>query len=337
MTCRTLLALISAAVVWNLPNIILAQAKQGASDQTVDSATPAEEADSGNNPLFQMQAKKPLAKPKANPKKPPSPIKGGKPNAPLKPAPKPIPKGVPKSAPRTTPFFPSSPPVKLQPPAHDSRFQVPMPEEKGDLNIWGDAHAAAPADAALVRNQLGLIGLGNYLGVGFGLEYLRRSFTWMDWGLQVNSTQTRLTNSQNPETDEFLSTRLTSARVMTRFFNRRWVYLSTGLSFNSIQGTYGWEGPGVAAGEISTDFEAQLILLDLTLGSQWEIGKRFYLAVDWLGLGVPLVGAVDYQANEDLDDLSLVLTGSTAEERIQNELSAQFRPFYALLKFGYML
>lgn len=337
MTCRTLFALISAAVVWNLPNIILAQAMQGGSDQTVDPTSNAKEAESENSPMFQMQAKKPPAKPKANLKKPPAPIQGGRPKVPFKPAPKPTPKTIPKPAPRTTPFFPPSPPVKLQAPANDSRFHVPLPEEKDDLNIWGDAHTGAPADTALARNQIGLIGLGNYLGTGVGLEYIRRSFTWMDWGLQANSTQTRLTNSENPETDEFLSTRLTSARLMTRFFNSRWIYLSTGLSFNSIQGTYGWEGPGVVAGEISMDFQAQLILLDLTLGSQWEIGKRFYIAIDWLGLGVPLAGAVDYEANQDLDDLSTILTGSTAEERIQSELSTQFRPFYVLLKFGYML
>jgi len=337
VTCRTLFALISAAVVWNLPNITLAQAMQGGSDQTVDPATNVKEADSESSSVIQMQAKKPPAKAKPKPKKPAAPIKGAKPKTPPRPAPKPIPKAAPKPAPRTTPFFPPSPPVQLQPPANDSRFQVPMPEEKGDLNIWGDDPTAAPVDSSLARNQLGLIGLGNYLGTGFGLEYLRRSFTWMDWGLQVSSTQTRLTNSQNPEFDEFLSTRLASARVTTRFFNSRWIYLSTGLSFNSIQGTYGWEGAGVADGEISTDFQAQLILVDLTLGSQWEPGKGFYIAVDWLGLGVPLAGAVDYEANEDLDDLSVVLTGATADERIQKELSAQFRPFYVLLKFGYML
>ncbi|HYX39887.1 MAG TPA: hypothetical protein VE954_42875 [Oligoflexus sp.] len=335
MTCRTLFALISAAMVWNLPNITLAQAMQGDSEQSMDPATNAKEVESESNAVLQMQAKKSPAKAKAKPKKPATPSKGAKGKAPAKPPAKPAPK--PRPAQKPAPYFPPSPPVILDPPVDNSRFQVPLPEERGDLNIWGDDPTAAPLDGSgEARNQIGLIGVGNFLGTGFGLEYLRRSLTWMDWGLQITSTQTRLTNSQNPETDEFLATKMTTGRLTARFFNSRWLFLGTGLSVNSIQGTYGWEGPGVLDEEISTDFTAQLILFDLTLGSQWEPGKGFYVAIDWLGFGAPLSGAIDYEANADLDDLTLVLTGSTADERIQKELGAQFRPYYGLLKLGYM-
>lgn len=321
MTCRTLFALISAAMVWNLPNIILAQATQDDSEQTQDAATNAKEPESESSGVLQMQAKKPIAKPKAKakPKKPAAPTRKGK--VPAKPA----------------PYFPPAPaPVPGQP-LDNTRFQVPLPEEKGDLNIWGDEPGTAPLYAAAPMNQFGIIGVGNYLGAGFGLEYLRRSFTWMDWGLQVTSTQAHLTNSMNPETDEFLSSSMTSARLTARFFNSRWLTLGTGLSFNSPQGSYGWKGPGVADEEISTDFKAQLILVDIALGSQWEPGKGFYIAVDWIGIGLPVAGVIDYETNSDLDDITLALGELTTEERIQNELTAQFRPYYMLLKIGYML
>jgi hypothetical protein len=330
-------------MVWNLPNITLAQAMQGDSEQSLDPATNAKEAESETDAVLQMQAKKPPVKAKTTPKKPAAPAKAAKGKAPPKPAAKPAPKLIPKPgkpaskpAQRPAPFFPPAPPNQLNP-VDNSRFQVPMPEEKGDLNIWGDDPSASSLGSTNARNQFGLIGVGNYLGVGFGLEYLRRSFTWMDWGLQISSTQTRLTNSQNPETDEFLSTSMASARFSARFFNRRWLYLSTGMSMNSLNGSYGWEGPGVADEEISADFTAQLLVLDFALGSQWEPGKGFYIAIDWLGFGVPLAGAIENTGNTDLDDLTEILTGSTTDERIQKELGAQFRPYYGILKIGYML
>jgi hypothetical protein len=307
---------------------------QGDSEQTQDPATNAKEAASETDAVLQMQAKKPPVKRKTPPKKgkvPPKPA--------AKPPPKLIPKPgkpAPRPAPRPAPFFPPAPPVQLDP-VDNSRFQVPMPEEKGDLNIWGDDPTVATGGtSAEAFNQFGLIGVGNYLGSGYGLEYLRRSFSWMDWGLQITSTQTRLTNSKNPDTDEFLASSLTTARFSARFFNRRWLYFGTGISANSLQGSYGWEGPGIADEEISAEFEAQLLVVDFVIGSQWEPGKGFYFAVDWFGLGTPLAGSISHTENTDLDDLTTILTGSTIDERIQKELSIQFRPYYGLLKVGYM-
>jgi hypothetical protein len=184
-------------------------------------------------------------------------------------------------------------------------------------------------------NQIGLVGIVNYLGFGGGLEYTRRSFTWMDWGLQVSSTQADLTESKNPDTDEFLTSSMTTARVTARFFNNRWLSLGTSLGFNNLQGTYGWKGAGVINEKISTDFTAQMILFDLSLSSQWEFGS-FYIGADWFGFGVPIASGIEHDTNKDLDDLTRVLTGSDVDERIQNELTVQFRPFYMLLKFGYM-
>ncbi|HET9235983.1 MAG TPA: hypothetical protein VFO10_01960 [Oligoflexus sp.] len=340
MTCRTLLALISAAMVWNLPNITLAQAMQGDSEQSLDPATNAKEVENETDAVLQMQAKKPPVKAK----KGAAPTKAGKGKVPPKPAAKPAPKLIPKPgkpasrpAPKQTPFFPPAPPTQLDP-VDNSRFQVPMPEEKGDLNIWGEDTTTAPAGAsAEFRNQFGLIGAGNFMGFGFGLEYLRRSTSWLDWGLQLTSTQTRLTNSKNPETDEFLAPEMNAARVSLRLFNRRWLYFGTGLSLAMIQGSYGWEGSGVVDEEISSEFKAQLVVLDFVLGSQWEFGSRFYVAVDWLGFGIPLAGSLNYTENSDLDDLTRILSGSNTDERVQKELGAQFRPYYGLLKFGIML
>ncbi|WP_141736060.1 hypothetical protein [Oligoflexus tunisiensis] len=312
MTSRTLFALISAAMVWNLPNITLAQAMQGSSESGVEPATDAKE-DATGNPVLQMPARKAPVKAKPKPKKPARPAKG-------------------RTPPQQAPFFPPAPPTNLP----DSGFGAPLPEERGFFDIWGDDPTTATTGTTEDKNQLGLLGVGNYLGTGGGLEYLRRSFSWMDWGLQVTSTQARLTNSQNPQTDEFLSTRMTSARLTSRVFNSRWLYLGTGLSFNSVQGRYGWEGPGVANEEIAVDFTAQMILLDVVLGSQWEPGKGFYIAMDWVGFGGPVAGTLEYDIDSDLDDLVLVFTGSTTEERIQKELGAQFRPFYGVLKVGYM-
>jgi hypothetical protein len=340
VTCRTLFALISAAMVWNLPNITLAQAMQGDSEQSLDPPTNAKEAGSETEAILKMQAKKAPVKAK----KGAAPAKAGKGKVPPKPAAKPAPKLIPKPgkpasrpAPKATPFFPPAPPTQLDP-VDNSRFQVPMPEEKGDLNIWGDDPSAASAGASGdARNQFGLVGVGNFMGTGFGLEYLRRSFSWLDWGVQVTATQTRLTSSKNPETDEFLATEMSAARFSLRLFNRRWLYFGTGLSMAMIQGRYGWEGPGVVDEEISSEFKAQLLVLDFVLGSQWEFGSMFYVGVDWLGFGLPLAGSLNYTENSDLDDLTSILTGSSTDERIPKELGAQFRPYYGLLKFGIKL
>jgi hypothetical protein len=340
VTCLTLFALISAVMVWNLPNITLAQAMQGDSEQSHDPTTNAKEVESKTDAVLEMQAKKAPAKGK----KAAAPAKAGKGKVPPKPAAKAVPKMIPKSgkpasrpAPKQTPFFPPAPPTQLNP-MDDPRFQVPMPEEKGDLNIWGDDPTAAPADqSGDARNQFGLIGVGNLMGTGFGLEYLQRSTTWLDWGIQVTATQTRLTNSKNPEADEFLGPRMTAARFSLRLFNNRWLYFGSGLSVAMIQGRYGWEGPGVVDDEIASEFKAQLLVLDFVLGSQWEFGSGFYVGVDWLGFGLPLAGSLDYTENSDLNDLTRILTGSSTDERIQKELGAQFRPYYGLLKFGYML
>jgi hypothetical protein len=308
---RTLFALISAAMIWNLPNITLAQAMQGGSETGGAPATPAKDPVTGN-PVLQLPARKAPVKAKPKPKKPPArPAKG-------------------KPPPQQDQFFPPAPPANLDP-----GFEAPLPEDRGFFDIWGDDSPAAEG-AGLSKNQLGLLGVGNYLGVGGGIEYLRRSFSWMDWGLQLTSTKADLTNSKNPETDEFLSTHMTSLRVNSRVFSSRWLYLGAGLSFNSVQGRYGWKGPGVANDKIAVDFTAQMIMLDLVLGSQWELGKGFYIAVDWLGMGGVASGALEYDIDSDLDDLVLVLTGSTTEERIQKELVVQFRPYFGILKVGYM-
>jgi hypothetical protein len=129
---------------------------------------------------------------------------------------------------------------------------------------------------------------------------------------------------------------MASARFSLRVFNRRWLFLGLGLSANSLQGRYGWKGPGVVDDEISSEFKAQLLVMDFVLGSQWEFG-RFYIAVDWLGLGAPLAGKIEHTDNTDLDDLTEILAGSLTDERIQKELSAQFRPYFGILKFGVML
>jgi hypothetical protein len=324
-------------MVWNLPNITLAQAMQGDSEASMDAPTDAKEVGSESNAVLQMPAKKAPPKGKAAPKKKPAaPAKGGKGKPPPKPGPKYIPKPGKPAAPRQAPFFPPAPPTKLDP-VDNSRFQVPMPEEKGDLNIWGDDPASQPMGGSTdYRNQFGLLGVGNYLGSGFGLEYQRRSFRWMDWGVQLTSTEADLNHSQNAEIDEFLSTRMSSARFSLRVFNRRWLFLSLGLSAHSLQGRYGWKGPGVADEEISSEFKAQLVVMDFVLGSQWEFG-RFYLAMDWLGLGALLAGAMEYTENTDLDDLTEILTGSPTDERLQKELGAQFRPYFGILKIGFML
>jgi hypothetical protein len=352
VTCRTLSALISAAMVWNLPHNILARAKQGDSVQTQAVATNAKEEGAAESPAVQMPAKKAPPKPKAKSKKAKTPPKPAKSKTPPKPAPKPVPKPAPpppapKPAPKPAPFFPPAPPVVLPPvttPPDNSRFQVPLPEEKGELNIWGDDQTqpvpvTTPFDPSLAYNQVGLMGVVNYLGAGGGLEYLRRSFTWMDWGFQLVATQAELSESKNQEeskVEEFINTQLVSGKLTARFFYSRWLYLSAGLGMNTVSGQFGWRGEGVENNKIETDFAAQIVQFDLGLGTQWEMGAGFYLGADWVGHGFPLATGIKMDENQAMDDITRQLTGSLTDERILKELSTQFRPWYLLIKFGYM-
>ncbi len=359
VTCRTLFALISAAMGWLLlpqsrlfcqesspGDIILAQAKQGDSEAPGPPPTDGEDSapESGDAPVVQMQAKK---SPPKKPVKSKKVIKPAKPSKAKKPAP------VVRAAPaKSTPFAPAVAPIPtpaprvVQPPpprpttapipTPNSRFQVPIPEEKGDLNIWGDDPFAVPV-ARPIAHQFGLLGIVNYLGAGIGAEYIHRQLTWMDWGAQVTKTQAKLTESKNPETDEFLRSDLTHVKALARFFSNRRLYATAGLSFSQVTGSYGWEGAGVEDGSISSDFKAQLIQLEISIGSEWEIWKGVYLGVDWLGVGLPLSTSINYQSNSDLDDITKFLTGSTTDKRIQTELDAQFRPYYGIIRIGYSL
>ncbi len=354
MTCRTLFALFSAAMSWFIPSqsrlfgqesssghIILAQAKQDATALTPDPETAAKDTESADedSSVFQMQAKKPPAKNiKAK-----VPAKASQSKSLPKPKPKPAPKPTPRPVPPRNPVRTPTPyvdprPTVIEPltPAPNGRFQVPIPEEKGEFNIWGDdPKIQTPSSPG--RHQLGLVGLVNFLGAGFGAEYLHRQTTWLDWGLNLSSTQAQLTKTTGIDANEFLNSSMANLKSFVRVFSSRRLYLGAGLNMSSIAGSFGWKGPGVVDEEISTDFKLQLALVDIFIGSEWELGKGFYFGVDWVGIGVPLIGNMSFEENIDLDDTTKILTGQTAEERILSELAAQFRPYYVLLKIGYTL
>jgi len=322
-----------------LGHIILAQAKQDttAPTQEPETETKDTESEDEDSSVFQMQAKKPPAK---NIKaKVPAKASQSKSLPKPKPAQKPTPKPVPPRNPVRTPTpYVDPKPTIIEPltPAPNGRFQVPIPEEKGDFNIWGDDPKVSTSSSP-GRHQLGLVGLVNFLGAGFGAEYINRQKTWLDWGLSISSTQAQLTKTTDIDANEFLNSSMANMKSFVRVFSSRRLYLGAGLNISSIAGSFGWKGPGVVDEEISTDFKLQLALADIFIGSEWELGKGFYFAVDWVGMGVPLIGSMNFEENIDLDDTTKILTGQTAEERIRSELAAQFRPYYMLLKIGYTL
>jgi hypothetical protein len=199
-----------------------------------------------------------------------------------------------------------------------------------------DFFAESSSNRSGVRQQqVGLMAIVNYVGPGLGIEYIHQLSGWLDLGTQALMTGGKLTDSSNPDLNEFFSTQVLQVKGLARIYYNRHLFLGTGLSFDQIAGNYGWNGSKVVGEELSTNFNAQLLAWHIYLGSEWQLANGFYIGVDWLGLGLPLTSQVTTEDAGSLDDLTQTLTGSTLHERLDGELKKQLIPYYLFFHLGY--
>lgn len=229
-------------------------------------------------------------------------------------------------------------PAPAPPQSHPGTFAVPQLEEDNWYNL--EKSETQLSDSGAKENQLGVVGVVNYFGAGGGVEYVR---SFAPFGVAVTGLYTvaklkdNLTASgqEQGESVEFFDTKSTYLRVHGRYNFYRYVYFSSGLTFDRIQGNYGWRGTAIQSGEIKTDFSSALMTLDLMIGSEFRGPWGTYIGVDWLGTSIPLSSSVTYKDNSDLDLTSRALKGKKPDQRIEDETSAQLRIYYLNLRIGY--
>lgn len=192
-----------------------------------------------------------------------------------------------------------------------------------------------PSRVDLLSHRAGALGFVSYFGSGAGLEYLYEPTDWFLGGISYAHTQAELGQSSSSPTEEFLDGSLDSVKLQLQYRALRPVYFGMGLGFAKIKGKYGWQGEGVADGQIDSRYEAQLFVADLFLGSEWTLFDAFYVGVDWFGFAAPIAGSVTVESTEEADITTQFLTGSTSESRVNSEISAQLKLYYLALRAGY--
>lgn len=219
------------------------------------------------------------------------------------------------------PQTPSPSPQQLQQNSQALRPMRPLP--------------APTATSNMLPHRVGAQGLLAFFGSGMGVEYSYQPWDWLLGGFSYVHTKASLGQDKSSDTKEYLDGSLNGLKMQIQYRALDPVYLGLGLSLMQISGSHGWRGEGVAAGEISSDYDAQLYTADFFLGTEWTFFKNFYVGVEWFGLAYPFTGSVVVESSEDADITTKFLTGSTIESRVNDEISAQLKLYYLNMRVGY--
>lgn len=325
-TKRLQFTLFSCGILFQSWDIIQAAAKQDSIEKSASlQPTRALFAQATVEPEASMQlpAKKPV---KATPSK-------AKKNSPAsKPKRSPPPPPKPKVTPRPSPLPPVLPtPTPTLPDPSYENFQVPVGDVQTD---WTMPPVDPQQSHTLPTHRIGGFFILDRLGPGFGLEYGKLlSDTWT-LGTHLSLTQVKLKDKRSPEADQFIELNSNRVALFVDYLWSSWLYPRFGLSFTQSSGRFGWEGPGIVNEELAGDFRSHFLSLDLGIGSQWNLGSRVNLAVEWIGVGFPVQEQVSGTFSEELEDLTRILTGDAIADRIQKESAAQLLPSLLSLRLS---
>lgn len=219
-------------------------------------------------------------------------------------------------------------PVSPPPAPANSGFYVPENE------TWSTIQPLQGyADTKI--HSLGLSIHASFFGPGFGLEYLHREKSWLDWGVALHHSQANLEKEKVSGATEFLKANANSIRFFTRYVGFKWAYIGAALDYFNIKGEYGWKGSAIAQSPLKTDVTAQTATLGLFCGTEWDGPWNSYIGVDAFGFAMPLFGTVTYYENSDVDLTSKLLAGGDIESRVGEEVAAQLKFYYLNLRIGY--
>lgn len=247
--------------------------------------------------------------------------------------PRPAAKPKAKAVPKRTPIR------KPSPVAQPGNFSVPDLGNDSWYSLEG-VSSTQLSDEGAKANQIGLVGVVNYFGTGAGIEYIR---SFAPFGLAITGlfTTSNLKDEQTStgqdqdEAVEYFDTKSTYLRVHGRFNFFRYAYLSSGLTFDQINGKYGWRGTSISDGQIQTNFTSTLTMLDLMVGSEFRGPWGTYFGIDWIGTSYPISSTIKYEENSDLNITSQALKGAQPDQRIDDETTAQLRVYYLNIRVGW--
>ena len=223
--------------------------------------------------------------------------------------------------PRGTPGGAYRPPARANPP-------VPV------RGRWANpVTVQPPASSVETKHQAGLALVVNYFGSGFGLEYLYALYPFLNVGGSALVTSADLTDD-GEGASEFINAQTTAIKLFATVPLFTYFYAGGGLDFNQVSGDYGFEGPAVTGQQIKTPFSGTLVALDAKIGSEWRGPWSTYIGVDWIGSSFPLTGKLSYETNADVEITSQALKSKSPSQRLDEEISAQFRFYYLNIRAG---
>lgn len=183
------------------------------------------------------------------------------------------------------------------------------------------------------KNAAGGIVSVNYFGFGLGANYNYRIIKKLDLGVTFLYSSANLKGEQDNVTEKYDFSTITTS-IGARYFVFMNFYAGINLAYSSMSGDYGYSGDKLDSSQTIAAFDSSLIHVDFLIGTKWKIFKRFYIGADWVGYGVNISSSSTSAGDESYQTIIEGLSGLSAEERINSEISSQLQPFYLVFQAG---
>ncbi|SMF55413.1 hypothetical protein [Pseudobacteriovorax antillogorgiicola] len=180
-------------------------------------------------------------------------------------------------------------------------------------------------------------GILNYFGSGVGLGYEYRTNSFFSWGVSASYTQAHLEAAVGVGVNEILDATNTRASGFIKFFIWDLVYAGLKINGSQVSGDYSLDDENQTEQAADVPFTATEIHPDLFLGTHFDLKSNFFLAIDWVGFGVPVTSGLSTKSTESSDQAVEFLTQETPAERIRSEIDQQLGLHYVVVHFGYRL
>ncbi len=185
-----------------------------------------------------------------------------------------------------------------------------------------------------------------YVGVGGGIDLWYMAGRKLQLGVEINKVSSAIdSRTQGGDTaalNEYLNIDLTGFKAQGRYFVWNSLFVSSGLSFNLVNGEYGFYF-GDTDDHSSRKYSASMLMAHVGLGNQWRLKNGLVLGGEWVGAGAHLATSVKDRGDSSEISASSGVTAaddadydpSEFQKKVSEKLEGQIQFSLAMLTLGY--
>ncbi len=185
-----------------------------------------------------------------------------------------------------------------------------------------------------------------YVGVGAGIDLWYMASRKLQLGVEINKVASAIdSRTQGGDTaalNEYLNIDLTGFKAQGRYFVWNSLFVSSGLSYNLVNGEYGFYF-GDTDDHSSRKYAATMLMAHVGLGNQWRLKNGLVLGGEWVGAGAHLATSVKDRGDSSEFSESSGVTGvddddydpSEFQKKVGEKLEGQIQFTLAMLSLGY--